>query len=154
MSFLRPKLFVNLWTFEVGTLPVISLSPNWTVYIFYFGPCAIRCVKVNFLSDIFAKLTFEKFSPEKNFCTTWRFFWIVGERYFDLKNIFRRKKIFEKFRENFLTDSKFLQIRRFGFKSGEELNTNRDTAFMHNKQTAICPRFFRRKRRCEKQRWL
>lgn len=67
MSFLRPKLFVNLWTFEVGTLPVISLSPNWTVYIFYFGPCAIRCVKVNFLSDIFAKLTFEKFSPRKIF---------------------------------------------------------------------------------------
>lgn len=67
MSFLRPKLFVNLWTFEVGTLPVISLSPNWTVYIFYLGPCAIRCVKVNFLSDIFAKLTFEKFSPRKIF---------------------------------------------------------------------------------------
>lgn len=46
---------------------MISLSPNWTVYIiFYFGPCAILCVKVNFLSDIFAKLTFENFfSPRK-----------------------------------------------------------------------------------------
>lgn len=153
-EFFAAKTFCELVNFWGRNLPVISLSPNWTVYIFYFGPCAIRCVKVNFLSDIFAKLTFEKFSPRKIFVPLEDFSELSERDFLIWKNIFRRKKIFEKFGENFLTDSKFLQSRRFGFKSGEELNTNRDTAFMHNKQTAICPRFFRRKRRCDKQRWL
>lgn len=73
-EFFAPKTFCELVNFEVGTLLVISLSPNWTVYIlFNLGPCAI-CVSKWTFRVIFRKTDFWKLFRRDIFSTSWRFY--------------------------------------------------------------------------------